>query len=64
MHVPLEELSEYVDYGEDLVTRGEHDFDLPGLAKVNVEIDRQMRELLQKLRRLDTRIVEFQLTKL
>jgi hypothetical protein len=46
MHVPFEELSEHIDCGEDLVTRGEHDLDLCGLAKVNVDIDRQVCELL------------------
>ena len=54
MQVPFEELSEHIDCGCDLVTRGEYDLDLRGLVKVNVYIDRQMCELLQKLHRLDT----------
>jgi hypothetical protein len=54
MQVPLEELSEHIDCVKDLVTRDEYDLGLRGLAKVNVDIVRQMGELLQKLRRLDT----------
>jgi hypothetical protein len=53
MQVPFEELSEHIDCVKDLVTRDEDDLGLRGLAKVNIDIDRQMRELMQKLRRLD-----------
>jgi hypothetical protein len=54
MQIPFEELSEHIDCVKDLVTRDEYDLGLRGLAKVNVDIVRQVRELLQKLRRLDT----------
>jgi hypothetical protein len=64
MHIPLEELSECIDHDKDPVRRGKDDLDLCGLAKVNVDVDRQMRELLQQFRRLGTETVEFQLTKL
>jgi hypothetical protein len=53
MQIPFEELSEHIDCVKDLVTRDEDDLGLRGLAKVNIDIDRQMRELMQKLRRLD-----------
>ena len=36
MHIPLEELSEYIDHGKDLVTRGKDDLD--GVNMLCVEL--------------------------